>query len=48
MSFDEIDLKNKIEEQAKQLQVPDSLKPEAVEKKLRETGKRIRDRKSVV
>lgn len=45
MSFDEIDLKNKIEEQAKQLQVPDSLKPEAVEKKLRETGKKNKKRK---
>ena len=40
MSFDEIDLKNKIEEQTKNLQIPDSLKPEAVEKKLRESQKK--------
>lgn len=42
MSFDEIDLRNKIEEQAKQLQIPDSLKPETVEKKLSEERKKSR------
>ena len=40
MSFDEINLKNKIQEQTKDLEVPESLMPEAVEKRLSGTKKK--------
>ncbi len=40
MSFDEINLKNKIQEQTRDLEIPESLKPEAVEKRLSEAKKK--------
>lgn len=40
MSFDEINLKNKIQEQTRDLEIPESLKPEAVEKRLSKAEKK--------
>lgn len=46
MSFDEIDLRNRIEEQTRDLEIPESLKPEAVEKRLdSEYGQKTQRRK---
>lgn len=47
MSFDEIDLKNRIQEQTRDLQIPDSLKPEAIERKLSDENKKKKKRNNV-